>query len=239
MTQLLFALPLFTVCATACHERVIAVSPAAPENPGLMTVTGTATLEVSPDCADLTMTLSSDNLRPGAATSNVDGKEQTLIAALKKDGVAPNDMKLSLITLEPVYAPNLYPLVIQTYRAQITVTVTTRDFAKVSQLMEAGADAGAISMSSQFRRSDMPELKKKVRDMALAAAKDKAKQTASALGVDIGKIMSVGENTGGYMWNQTYFPQNAVARDNSSGSTLGGTMQNLTLDVSIGYQLKG
>ena len=94
-------------------------------------------------------------------------------------------------------------------------------------------------MSSQFRRSDMPELKKKVRDMALAAAKDKAKQTASALGVDLGKIMSVGENTGGYMWNQNYFPQNAAVRDNSSGGTLGGTMQNLTLDVSIGYQLKG
>ena len=85
----------------------------------------------------------------------------------------------------------------------------------------------------------MPELKKKVRDMALAAAKDKANQTAQALGVSLGKITTVGENAGGYMWNQTYFPQNAVSRDNSSGTALGGTMQNLTLDVSIGYQLKG
>jgi uncharacterized protein YggE len=103
--------------------------------------------------------------------------------------------------------------------------------------MEAGSEAGAIQMSSQFRRSDMPELKKKVRDMALAAAKEKAKQTAGALEIELGRIVSVGENVGGAMWNQAYFPQNAAARDNSSGGTLGGTMQNLSLDVTIGYQL--
>jgi uncharacterized protein len=233
MMKLLLALPL----VAACHERVIAVAPAAAENPGLMTVTGSATLEVSPDCADLTMTISSDNVKPGAAVTTVDTKETGLVAALTKQGVLPTDMKLSLVTLEPIYQPGLYPLVIHTYRAQITVTATTRDFAKISALMEAGSDAGAIEMSSQFRRSDMPELKKKVRDMALAAAKDKAKQTAGALGIDLGRIVSVGENVGGAMWNQAYFPQNAVARDNSSGNTLGGTMQNLSLDVTIGYRL--
>lgn len=234
MTKLLLALPLL---AAACHERVIAVSPAAVENPGLMTVTGSATLEVNPDCADLTMTISSDSLKPGAAVTSVDTKETGLVAALTKQGVAPNDMKLSLVTLAPVYETNLYPLVIHAYRAQITVTATTRDFAKISALMEAGSEAGAIQMSSQFRRSDMPELKKKVRDMALAAAKDKAKQTAGSLEIELGRIVSVGENVGGAMWNQAYFPQNAVTRDNSSGTALGGTMQNLSLDVTIGYQL--
>jgi uncharacterized protein YggE len=176
-------------------------------------------------------------MKPGAAVTSVDTKETGLVAALTKQGVAANDMKLSLVTLEPVYEPNLYPLVIHAYRAQITVTATTRDFAKISALMEAGSDAGAIQMSSQFRRSDMPELKKKVRDMALAAAKDKAKQTAGALEIQLGRIVSVGENVGGAMWNQAYFPQNAAARDNSSGTALGGTMQNLSLDVTIGYQL--
>lgn len=232
--KLLLALPLVVA---ACHERVITVAPAAVENPGLMTVTGSAILEVSPDCADLTMTISSDNAKPGAAVTTVNTKEAGLVAALTKQGVMPNDMKLSLVTLEPIYQPDLYPLVIHTYRARITVTVTTRDFAKISGLMEAGSEAGAIEMSSQFRRSDMPELKKKVRDMALAAAKDKAKQTAGALGIDLGRIVSVGENVGGAMWNQAYFPQNAATRENSSGTTLGGTMQQLSLDVTIGYQL--
>jgi len=238
MTKTFMFLPL--LATLGCHERVIAVSPAVPENPGLMTVTGSATLEVSPDCADLTMTLSADNTRPGAATAAVDNEEQALIAALTKQGVEPKDMKLSLITLEPVYEPNLYPLKVHTYRAQITVTATTRDFAKISALMEAGADAGASQLSSAFRRSDLPELKKKVRDMALAAAKDKAKQTATALGIDLGRVVAVSENTGGSMWSSAYFPQvaNSMERNNVQGGTaLGGTMQALTLDVSVGYQL--
>ncbi|HEY0254330.1 MAG TPA: SIMPL domain-containing protein [Kofleriaceae bacterium] len=226
-------LPLFALAA--CHERVIAIAPNSPDsNPGLMTVTGSATLEVSPDCADLTMTLSVENAKPSLATNQVDKKETELVTALTKLGVTQQDMKLSQLELGPVYEPYN---VLRGYRAAITVTVTTRDFAKIPTLMESGADVGATQMSSNFRRSDMPELKKKVRDMALAAARDKAKQTAGALGIDLGRIVSVGENTGGTMWNTPYFPQNAVTVQNTSGASLGGTMQNLSLDVTIGYQL--
>lgn len=231
---------------TACHDRVIAVSPPAePGKPGQMAVTGTATLEVSPDCADLTMTLSADGARPGAATSAVDAKERAVVAALGKLGVESADLKLSLVSLEPIYEENRdhtwSQLKIQTYRAQITVTATTHDFAKIGSIMEAGADAGASSLTSQFRRSDLPELKQKVRAMALAAAKDKAKQTADALGIKLGRVVSVAENVGGYMWNQQYFPQAAAnmaaVSGGGGGAAIGGTLQPLTLDVSIGYEL--
>ena len=238
MTKTLLVLPFL---AAGCHDRVIAVSPAPADNPGLMTVTGTATLEVSPDCADLTMTLSVDSPRPGTATAAVDAKEGDLVAALAKQGVTPKDLKLSLVTLEPVYEPDLYPLKVHTYRAQITVTATTRDFAKISALMEAGADAGATRMSSEFRRSDLPALKKQVRDLALAAARDKAKQTAAALGIELGRVVAVSESAGGSMWSSAYFPQvaNTMATNHASGAALGGTLQPLTLDVSVGYQLTG
>lgn len=106
--------------------------------------------------------------------------------------------------------------------------------------MEAGAEAGAIAMTSQFRRSDLPEMKKKVRDMALAAAQDKANQTAHALGIKIGRITSVAESQGGMMWNSMYFPQvaNMASTSNgASGPTLGGVLQPLTLDVTIAYEL--
>lgn len=238
LTHMTKTFSLVMLLAAACQRPVIAVSPATPPNPGLMTVTGSSTLEVSPDCADLTMTLSADNVRPGAATASVNKEEGDLVAALTKQGVSPKDMKLSLLTLEPVYQPNLYPLKVSVYRAQITVTVTTRDFSQVSALMETGANAGAEQLSSQFRRSDLPELKKKVRDEALAAAKAKAQQTATALGIQLGRIVAVSENAGGQMWTNTYFPQNSVRVQNDSpGTALGGTMQPLSLEVSVGYEL--
>jgi uncharacterized protein len=231
MTKTLLAL----LTLTACHDTKVVMPQSLPQ-PGQMTVTGTATLEVSPDCADLTMTLSSDDVKPGVATQHVQAEEKDLVAGLEKLGVEGADVKLSYLTLEPVYDEGW--LHIRTYRAQITVTATTKDFAKIATIMEAGATAGATQMSSAFRRSDLPELKKKVREMALTAAKDKAQQTAGVLGIKLGRISSVAAHMGGQMWSNAYFPQvsNMAATQAGSG-TLGGALQPLTLDVTIGYEL--
>jgi len=48
----------------------------------------------------------------------------------------------------------------------------------------------------------------------------------------------VAEAPNGTMWGSSYFPQvanEAVTR--SSGSTLGGALQSLTLDVTLGFEL--
>jgi uncharacterized protein len=233
---------------TACGDRtpqVIAVpsNSAEIDRPGQMTVTGQATLEVSPDCADLTITLAADNIKPGVAAKQLEAKKLALIAALNKIGVETGDVKLSNLQLDPIYEPNREgwaTLAVRTYRAQITITATTKDFSKIADIMDTAASAGASSISNQFRRSDLPTLKKKVREMALAAAKDKAKQTADALGIKLGRVMSVAENQGGYMWNATYFPQYANAmetRNNATAVVLGGALQPLTLDVTIGFEL--
>ncbi|HEU4611365.1 MAG TPA: SIMPL domain-containing protein [Kofleriaceae bacterium] len=244
----LAALALASSLAAGCGDRaphVIAVpaSTAEIDRPGQMTVNGQATLEVSPDCADLTITLSADDIKPGSAAKQLEAKKQTLISSLKKIGVETADIKLSNLQLDPIYEPNREgwaTLKVRTYRAQITVTATTRDFSKIADIMDGAASAGASSISNQFRRSDLPALKKKVRDMALAAAKDKAKQTADALGIKLGRVISVAENQGGMMWRATYFPQvaNSMETNDASGSVvLGGSLQPLTLDVTIGYEL--
>lgn len=229
MTKLLAAL----AALAACHDTRVHV-PATASPPGQLTVTGTATLEVSPDCADLTMTLSADAPAPGPATAAVQREQASLVAALTTLGVAGADLELSYLTLQPVYDPS--GLTIRTYRAQITVTATTRDFAAIAPLMEAGAAAGATSLSSAFRRSDLAALKTQVRAMALAAARDKAAQTARTLGIHLGRILSVSETAGGHLWPGEYVP-NAIAT-HAAPATLGGALQPLTLDVTIAYELE-
>lgn len=233
----------------ACKDpssQMMAMPNPAEVRPGSMTVTGTATLEVSPDCADLTMTISSDGARPGIATKGVKEKQQALLEALTRLGVASSDIKLSYLDLNPIYAPNpdgWSQLKVATYRSQITVTVTTKKFDQIGDIMEAGASAGASAMTSQFRRSDLPELKKKVRDMALAAAKDKAAQTAKSLGISISRVVSVAEAPAGVMWGSHYFPQVSNAMEtrpsvpSGPGIAIGGALQPLTLDITIGFEL--
>lgn len=226
-------------CNDSRSPQIVAVPMAELDKPGQMTVTGMATLDVSPDCADLTMTISADGARPGVAAKLAQAKQQELIAALAKLGIENPDLKLSHLNLFPVYAPNpdgWSQVKVATYRAQIVVTATTRRFDQIGSIMEAGADAGASSMSSQFRRSDLPELKKKVRDMALAAAKDKASQTAKALGIDVGRVVSISEAPNGSMWSSPYFA-NYAAESRSANTAIGGALQTLTLEVTIGFQL--
>ncbi len=208
-----------------------------------MQVTGLATLEVAPDAADLTMTLTSEGGKPGIAAASVTAKEQALVAQLAKIGVEASDVKLSYLTLDPFYDPPVSEYAspkLHGYRASLTVTATTKAFGKIAGIMEAGADAGATSLSTQFRRTDLAELKKKVRDMALTAARDKAKQTAAALDIQLGAVVSVNESPAG-MYNQTYFPQvaNAMRAETAAapvGVALGATLQPLTLEVTVGYQ---
>lgn len=228
-------------CADRSTPQVVAVPAVELEKPGTMTVTGTAVLDISPDCADLTMTIAGEGGRPGEAAAAVQKQQQGLVLALKKIGVEGSDLKLSYLRLDPVYAQT--PLGIATpkitgYRAEVTVTATTKRFEQVGPIMEAGANAGASSMSSQFRRSDLPELKKQVREMALKAAKEKAAQTAKVLGIELGRIVTVAETPNGTMWGSAYFPQvanEAVARP--AAGTLGGVLQSLTLDITIGFEL--
>ncbi len=243
LASLVLATSLFA-CKDAPPQVIAVPAPAADvQHPGQMTVTGTATLQVSPDCADLTMTISADAVRPGTSTSTVTKREQGLLSALGELGVETSDIKLSHLRLDPIYAPNpdgWSTLKVATYRAQVTVTVTTKKFDQIAAIMEAGANAGATSLSSKFRRSDMPELKAKVRDMALVAAKAKAEQTAKALGIDLGHVVSVSEASAGMMWQSAYFPQvsNAMERNAPSGNiAIGGELQPLTLTITVGYEL--
>ena len=243
MKKLLAGLVLATSLA-ACTERapqVIAVPQPQADvvRPGVMTVTGSATLEVSPDCADLTMTLSTDGAKPGVAAATLAKKQQEVIEAMKQLGIEASDLKISHLTLNPIYK-DWQQLKLVTYRAEITITATTKKFDQIAAMMEAGANAGATSMTSQFRRSDLPELKKKVREMALKAAKEKAQTTAVALGIELGRVTSVGEAPAGVMWQSRYFPNyvvNAAEQAPAAAQTVGGALQQLTLDVTVGFEL--
>jgi uncharacterized protein YggE len=220
----------------ACHyHEVLVPTPLEHAKPGELTVTGQARLDVSPDCADLTMVITADDPRAGAATKQAEAKQVAVVDSLRAQGVDAKDMKLSSLALEPELDYDHGRANLIGYRGRITITVTTRDFAKLPALFDAGSSAGVTEMTSQFRRSDLDQLKAQVRDLAIAAAKQKAAQTARGVGVTLGRVVSVAETPNGAMWSNAYFPNAAAARD--TGGALGAMLEPLTLDVTIGYEL--
>jgi uncharacterized protein YggE len=91
-------------------------------------------------------------------------------------------------------------------------------------------------MWSSFRRSNLPELKTRVRDMAVAAARTKAKQLADGVGAKLGRVVSVAEAPGGSGWYGSQVSNAVEVRSNGSAS-VDGALQPLTLEVTLGYEL--
>jgi len=234
------SLPLALASSLAlCSATPAAATPLAEVHPGSMTVTGSATLEISPDCVDLTIEVGAEEATPGLAVHKAQAKQAAALVGLTKIGVQGTDVRLSQVTLNPVYdqpfggaAPH-----IRGYSAAIVVTATTRKLDMIGELMDVGATAGAARMWSALRRSDLPAQKARVRDLAIAAARAKAKQLADGAGARLGRVVSIAEAQGNTGWYGNPQVSNAVEVRSNSSAAVDGALQPLTLDVTIGYEL--
>jgi len=239
--QLLIAVAVLAAACNAPPPSVTcapAAAAAAPDAPGTFTVVGTATLDVQPDTADLHVTLSAQAARPGAAAKSARAKQARLIAGLGDLGIEARDIKLSHLSINPVWDYERGR--IKAYEAAIAITASTKDFDEVGAMMDAAADAGATNMSSTFS-TDLSVLKSKVRDMALTAARDKAAQIAKGLDVDLGKVVAIAETgapTGGwYYGGESAVPNVYAEQVGKLVSSTTAALQPLTLSISVTYQL--
>lgn len=243
------ALAALALTAPACNgtPQVIqvpaAAAPSAEKPVPQFTVSGLATLDVVPNCADLTLEVSASAGKSATAAAQAQAKQADLVARLEAAGVTRADIKLSSVQIAPAFEYSASGAITsRKFGASIRVLVTTKDFTKISDLMDAGAAAGVTSMHSSFRHDGIDQLKKQVRDLALKAAKEKAAQTAAALGFKVGQVANVTENPNGQLWRNAYFaneraPQVAATMDASGLTGLGVETQELSVEVSVAFEI--
>ena len=218
MPRTYLALPLLALAAVACRAPETHVHLAKDGTdkpaPGAFAVTGTAELKVRPDVVDLHLT------------------------------IAAEDLSFSSLGIEPVYTYDEHaPPRLRGYRASLDLTATSKQFEALPDVLEAAVTAGATNVTTERRVLDLPTHKREVRDLALAAAKAKAEQTASALGGKLGRITAISESSDdGTGWNGRWnretvnIAQTAVAAPPSLGPMVGDA-QTLTLTISLSYEL--
>ena len=164
-----------------------------------------------------------------------------LLERFAKIGVKRADTALSRINVSPIWDHPGRRIV--GYSATLSVTASLRDFDLAPAVLDAAASAGARRLNTSFRSSEMPALKKRVREMALKAAKDKAKQIEEALDLGSLSVMSVNESPTGQGWGYWYqspWLANAVAVANPAQVATGAfapEIQPLTLTVNITYMI--
>lgn len=216
-------------------------------SPGGLTVSGTATLQVEPDIADVSLELSARGKTPEAATKTLRAQQTSMRANLQAEGVQDDDVTVSALQLTPQYrwegtVASTQRQVLTGYVASLRVVVSTEAFEDVPAIVDAGAKAGVTNSSTAFRSTQMVTLKREVRAMALEAAKDKAEQFQTALSIASMHVHSVSEAQGGRAWSAYGFgTDNAVA--NVQAQALGdpaapvhAATLPLTLTVTVGYR---
>jgi len=174
----------------------LAVDSTTPEH--TISVSGTGTVTLKPDVADLHLGVLITRQTVKAAQADAASAMTKVIAALKALGIADKDIQTSNVSLQPAYdySSNSNPPRITGFQMSNSVTVTVRDLAKLGDAIDNGLAAGATSLDGvNFRVDDETAAEAQARQAAMAEAKSKAQTLATAAGVSISGVASISETS--------------------------------------------
>ncbi|KKT20407.1 MAG: hypothetical protein UW04_C0031G0006 [Parcubacteria group bacterium GW2011_GWB1_43_8] len=135
-------------------------------------------------------------------------KANRAIALLKDSGIEDKDIKTASYSLQPRYqyfscpvsknssAKPCPPPEIVGYTISQTVSVKIRDFEKIGEILSGVVQSGVNSVSElSFTIDDRTEIENQARQEAIAVAISKAESIAQAGNFNLGKILSINENS--------------------------------------------
>jgi uncharacterized protein YggE len=166
------------------------------EYPSAISVTGQASISVTPDLAWLDAGVATDGKTAREASEANNAAMAKVFAALKGAGLSEKAFQTSHLSLQPQYAPNHpSPALITGYRASNRVTVKLHDLSKVASVIDALVGAGANDVGNvSFTVEHSSKLLDEAREEAFLDARRKAEIYARAAGVSLGAPLSIAED---------------------------------------------
>jgi uncharacterized protein len=164
--------------------------------PGLISVTGEATVSVPPDLAQIDAGVTSEAKTAREASAANNAAMGKVLLALKGAGIDEKDYQTARLSLEPQNAPNRSggAATIVGYSASNRVTVRLHDVTKVASVIDTLVGAGANDIGGiSFMVSAASKLLDEARERAIADARRKAEIYAKAAGVTLGAPVSISE----------------------------------------------
>lgn len=191
--------------ATAAGLTLTTASASAQETRPMMVPIDGTVLEISadgtstriPDLAVIQAGVVTQAATAGDAMRQNSTRMATVLAALRRAGIAERDIQTSSVSLSPQYryAQN-EPPVITGYQASNQVTVRFRDIAKSGTILDALVSQGANNISGPNLTIDKPEAAlDEARTAAVATARARAELYAKAAGLRVDRILSISESS--------------------------------------------
>lgn len=167
---------------------------------GGITVVGNGTAYGKPDVAQVQVGVESFTSSVTDATNQTETKIQAIMAALKAQGIADEDIQTTNYSIWPeqTYDPNTGQSTgISGYHVSNQVNVTVRDMSKTSDVLTAVTNAGATTVYGvNFSLADTTALEDQARTTAVADARTRAESLAKLAGVELGDVVVISEIIG-------------------------------------------
>ncbi len=175
------------------------------ENVSTITISKTGTVYAVPNLAQIDFSIITEGKEVNDVMRENNEKSSAVIEKIKAQGIDELDIKTTYYNVYPLYEwhkttddsiTTTGTRVLVGYEAIETINVKVRETDKIGGLIEEAVNAGANQIGDlQFIVENEETFKAQARAKAIVEAKAEALQTAQALGVKLGEIVSFSESS--------------------------------------------
>ena len=203
--SLLRSVPALTVAAVAApallgHAPSVAAqaTPSSDETMRTIAVTGTGIVSVKPDIATVTVGVTESNESLEAAQNAVIDALSAMMKTVTDAGIAEKDVVTSGYNVSPIpnYDSDGNYIGVKGYQVSSSLTITVREIDSVGSLLDAVVKAGANQVwGISFSVDDPSKPASEARKAAVADARQKADELATAAGAVVTGVVSIVESS--------------------------------------------
>jgi uncharacterized protein YggE len=167
-----------------------------------ISLSATGAVKTTPDKVDITTGVTTEGQTARVALDKNTEAMAKVVAGLKEAGIEPKDIQTTDFSVSPVYEQRKegQAAFITGYRVTNSVHIIVRDTAKLGDILDKVVSLGANQIGSiSFGVSEPEELKDEARKQAIRNAIADAKLYAETAGVELGPVLTIAEEEGGYI----------------------------------------
>ncbi len=204
------------------------------ETTNVVSVSGVGTMTVKPDIAYINVGVETQNSDAAVAQEENATKMTDVMAALKKVGIAEDDIKTVQYSIYDRYDYKENGVDEKYYVVNNSVQVTIKDIDKVGDVIDSVANAGSNNISSiQFGISNEDEVYQEALKLAMSSAKSKATAIMGTFGKTPGLPSRVSESS--YYGGAVRMDYNMYAAESKMSTPVSAGELTITANVSVEY----
>lgn len=235
MKRIALIAPLFLVASFTA-----AVAQDSLPRPRLISIVGTAKINVAPDEVILSLSAESRDKVLTTAKEQNDASAKKVMALASEVGIGSKDIRTSALRMNPMYSDDRTPRFLD-YEVSQRIVITLKDLTKYETLMTRLLEAGITRVNGiSFQVDQTRKYKDEARTKALQAAKEKAIAMAAELGQTVGKPWEISEQSS----DNPYYGMLANSISNNSEpaepqeSTVAPGQVTISASVRVSFQLE-